>query len=196
MALSCLRWLLGSMSLPCITTWVWCSYRTSCPWRIQEVEFGGDGGPWADLWCWSVWPVEMTEVKHSWWIQFMIYAGNLYQPSWNTRNFFTFNFLNQEISCFTECWVLFLGSAIFWRLELRKSGDISLSQDEIDDIDLKLSQARTVAFVSLVFCDSWHGVEWVMGLLKFRVACTGEMIGEIFVIVIQSSNVLWSSMAV
>lgn len=40
MALSCLRWLLGSMSLPCSTTWVWCSYRTSCPWRIQEVEFG------------------------------------------------------------------------------------------------------------------------------------------------------------
>ena len=41
MALSCLRWLLGSMSLPCSTTWVWCSYRTSCPWRIQEVEFWG-----------------------------------------------------------------------------------------------------------------------------------------------------------
>jgi len=33
-------------------------------------------------------------------------------------------------------------------------GGISLSQDEIDDIDLNLSKARTVAFVSLVFCEN------------------------------------------
>ena len=57
-----------------------------------------------------------------------------------------------------------------------RSGEIS--QEEIDDIDLKLSQARTVAFVSLVFCDSWRRIEWlaslVMGLVRFRMA-TGVM---------------------
>ena len=143
-------------------------------------------GRWRTLglvWCRKVWPVAMQ------WNETLIMV--------NTNEYIYICFMSYDlcwkfISIFKHMqlfhlpffksrslmlyWML---GPFFWipfsqRLELR-AGEIS--QEEIDDIDLKLSQARTVAFVSLVFCDSWRRIEWlaslVMGLVRFR--ATGEM---------------------